>query len=261
MFSPTARLPLAGHRPLALAYGAACHTLFVMAIASSWWAMYHGMHWGPVSLSGPWALLWDSLLLVQFPVVHSFLLTRRGGRQLQRLAPKKVAAALCTTTFTIVASLQMLILFTLWAPLGKIWWAAQGTLKIAVSALYLSSWIFLGKAMADAGLATQTGFLGWFAVYRGQKPEYEPMPQSGLFRWCRQPIYLAFALTTWTVPVWTPDQLLVAFWFTGYCLLGPIFKERRYQRRYGEAFRHYQSRVPYFVPSFSANPGHTPGET
>lgn len=237
-----------GYRPLALAYGGACHSLFLLAIGVSWWAMYHGMHGGIVKLSTADALLWDLALLLQFPLVHSFLLTRSGGRQLQRLAPERVASALTTTTFTIVASVQMLALFALWAPVGPLWWQAHGPQKAFMTLVYLGSWLFLGKAMADAGLATQTGFLGWSAVFRGQKPQYEPMPQKGLFRWCRQPIYLAFALTTWTVPTWTLDQLLVALWFTGYCLLGPLMKERRYSKRYGQAFLEYKSKVPYMVP-------------
>lgn len=72
----------------------------------------------------------------------------------------------------------------------------------------------------------------------------------GLFRVIRQPIYIAFALTLWTVPVWTPDQLFLALVLTAYCLLAPIFKERRLAARYGERFAEYQKKVPYAVPRF-----------
>ena len=37
-------------------------------------------------------------------------------------------------------------------------------------------------------------------------------------RLIRQPIQVAFALTLWTPPVWTPDQLVLAVSFTAYCL-------------------------------------------
>ena len=103
--------------------------------------------------------------------------------------------------------------------------------------------------MNDAGMATQTGFLGWSAVFRGRRPVYDPMPTQGLFKYTRQPIYLAFALTTWTVPTWTTDQLILALWFTSYCVFGPYFKEKRYQRRYGEKFESYRKQTPYFLPS------------
>jgi 2-polyprenyl-6-hydroxyphenyl methylase/3-demethylubiquinone-9 3-methyltransferase len=116
-----------------------------------------------------------------------------------------------------------------------------------VTALYATAWLLLGKAMADAGLALQTGALGWWALLRNKKVVYPSMPERGLFRLSRQPIYLAFTLTVWTVPVWTPDQLVVAITFTLYCLVGPLFKEARFRRVYGAAFDAYAARVPYWL--------------
>jgi protein-S-isoprenylcysteine O-methyltransferase Ste14 len=102
--------------------------------------------------------------------------------------------------------------------------------------------------MVDAGLSLQTGSLGWTALLRGGKAVYPPMPATGLFRLIRQPIYLAFALTLWTVPAWTPDQLVVALTLTGYCLVAPRLKEARFRRVYGAAFEAYAATVPYWLP-------------
>ena len=74
------------------------------------------------------------------------------------------------------------------------------------------------------------------------------MPRTGLFRIVRQPIYVSFALTVWTVPVWTPDQLTVALVLTAYCVAGPLLKERRFHRRFGPEFEAYAGRVPYWLP-------------
>ena len=70
----------------------------------------------------------------------------------------------------------------------------------------------------------------------------------GLFRIVRQPIYVAFTLTLWTVPTWTPDQLAVALSLTTYCLVGPLLKEKRFRRRFGQTFTVYENRVPYWLP-------------
>ena len=102
--------------------------------------------------------------------------------------------------------------------------------------------------MADAGLSLQTGSLGWIALLRGIKPVYPKMPETGLFRLTRQPIYVAFALTLWTVPTWTPDQLVVALVLTAYCLIGPLFKEARFRRIHGASFEKYARSVPYWLP-------------
>ena len=81
------------------------------------------------------------------------------------------------------------------------------------------------------------------------RPVFPDMPTLGLFRVIRQPIYLAFALTLWTVPVWTPDQLALAVCFSGYCLLAPRLKERRFGARYGQQFDRYKMAVPYILPT------------
>ncbi len=60
---------------------------------------------------------------------------------------------------------------------------------------------------------------------------------------------LAFTCTVWTVPVWTPDQLLIAIGLTAYCLIGPLFKEARFTRQFGQTFIDYQKIRPYWLPT------------
>lgn len=132
------------------------------------------------------------------------------GRQLlARAAPRPIGQDLATTTYATIASMQVALLFLGWSPSGIIWWQ-EGFALTTLCTLYLVSWLLLLKAIRDAGFAQQIGLLGWWAVYRKVPPCYAPMPQRGLFRFCRQPIYVAFAMTLWTVPAWTPDQLEVA---------------------------------------------------
>ena len=76
------------------------------------------------------------------------------------------------------------------------------------------------------------------------------MPTKGMFRLIRQPIYIAVAFTLWTVPVWTPDQLVLAVFYTAYCLFAPRLKERRFAECYGDEFDDYCAQVPYAVPRF-----------
>lgn len=235
-------------KAIALIYGGLCHGLFMTGVAMMIWQMYFGMSRSFGALSPPWSYVANALLIAQFPVAHSFLLTARGRSMLNRLAPATFSRDLAPTTYVIVAAAQVLALFSLWSPSGVIWWQAESSMHIALSVLYLASWLLLAKAIWDAGFGLQTGAIGWLAVYRNGRPAYPPMPQTGLFRFSRQPIYFAFTLTVWTVPVWTPDQLIVAVMLTAYCLLGPLFKEKRFQRMFGTAFSDYRRGLSYFVP-------------
>ncbi|HEY5363549.1 MAG TPA: bifunctional 2-polyprenyl-6-hydroxyphenol methylase/3-demethylubiquinol 3-O-methyltransferase UbiG [Aestuariivirga sp.] len=235
-------------KALAVLYGVVCHSLFVISVGMMIFQMYYGLSRCFGSLMSPWSIAANALLAVQFPLAHSALLSKSGRKILSKLAPVAFGVALAPTTYVIIASLQVLALFSLWSPSGVIWWQATGPTLWLLSALYAASWLLLGKAILDAGIGLQSGSIGWLAVFQNRKPQFPAMPTAGLFRSCRQPIYLAFACTLWTVPIWTPDQLALAIPLTLYCLIGPIFKEARFSNNFGQAFADYKSKHPYFLP-------------
>ncbi|MEL6264397.1 MAG: isoprenylcysteine carboxylmethyltransferase family protein [Pseudomonadota bacterium] len=239
--------PPATRVALALAWGALCHLAFAAGVGAMIVAMWFGMSESLGTVPWPWAALANALLILQFPLAHSLLLTPRGGRLLARLAPRH-GATLATTTFATIASLQLLALFVLWTPSGIVWWRAEGAMLWVMGVLYAGSYVLLMKASMDAGAEVQSGLLGWSSLARGVAPRFPDMPETGLFRVVRQPIYVSFALTLWTVPVWTPDQLALAVAYTAYCLFGPRLKERRFRARYGPRFEAYRARVPYWLP-------------
>lgn len=237
-----------GRRATALIYGLVCHLCFGLGIAAMILGMFFGMTRALGTLVAPWSWIANGALLAQFPVLHSLLLSSRGRRVLSRLAPGGAGSTLAPTTFVTVAGLQLLALYVLWSPSGIVWWRAQGSALVVVTVLYLTAWLLLGWSMLSAGLGLQTGTIGWTALLAGRPPRYPPMPQTGLFRFIRQPIYVSFTLTLWTVSTWTPDQLVLAVVLSAYCVFAPVLKERRYRRIYGQQFEDYARRVPYWLP-------------
>jgi protein-S-isoprenylcysteine O-methyltransferase Ste14 len=240
-----------GRITLALGMGALCHTVFAAGVLAMIVAMFFGLSQSLGTVPWPWALLANAALIVQFPLVHSALLTGRGRRLLAWLIPGPHGATLATTTYAIVASTQLLTLFVLWTPSGIVWARAEGAAFWVLTTAYGASWLILVKASFDAGAEVQSGALGWMSLLARIRPVFPDMPIQGLFRLIRQPIYLAFALTLWTPPVWTPDQLALAVSFTAYCVLAPRLKERRFAARYGAQFVRYRARVPYMLPKLT----------
>jgi protein-S-isoprenylcysteine O-methyltransferase Ste14 len=238
--------PGTGRIASALALGVLCHAIFAAAVLAMIAAMAFGMSESLGRVPWPWAALANAALILQFPLVHSLLLTKRGGAWLSRLMPH--GGTLSTTTYALIASLQLLALFALWTPSGIVWWRAEGAALWLTLSAYGAAWLFLMKASWDAGAEVQSGALGWMSLMAKRKPVFPDMPERGTFRVIRQPIYLAFALTTWAVPVWTPDQLVLATTLSAYCLIAPMLKERRFRARYGARFDAYAARVPYMVP-------------
>ena len=230
----------------ALALGVACHALFALAVGAMIAAMFFGMQKGFGRAS--WPLVANLALIAQFPLAHSVLLSRQGQGFLARIFPAPHGQTLISTSYAIIASVQLFALFALWTPSGLIWWQAEGATFWALCIAYAASWILLMKASFDAGIEVQSGALGWLSLLARMRPVYPQMPTRGLFAIIRQPIYVAFALTLWTVPVWTPDQLLVSIILTAYCLIAPRAKERRFAARYGAEFARYRAAVPYAIP-------------
>ncbi|MEM6491094.1 MAG: isoprenylcysteine carboxylmethyltransferase family protein [Pseudomonadota bacterium] len=241
---PPGRLRIVG----ALGLGLGCHTLFAAGVGAMIYAMFHGMTRGVGDVAWPWAALVNAMLLAQFPLAHSWLLTGRGGRALSRVFGREAGSTLAPTTYALIASVQLIALFALWTPSGIVWWRADGAAFWALCCAYGAAWLLLSKATFDAGIEVQSGALGWMSWLARIKPVFPDMPTAGLFRVIRQPIYVAFMLTLWTVPVWTPDQLAVAVSLTAYCLLAPRLKERRFARRYGARFAAYKAETPYAAP-------------
>jgi len=235
-------------RWVALVCGLLSHGLFLASVGVMFFSLYHGLHVSLLHWHGGRAAFLDLALVAQFALGHSLLLSDRGRRFMARLVPLDLGPALATTVFAGLASAQLLLTFLLWAPTEVLWWQPAGALKGLLSGLYGLSWILLAKAMHDAGLDVQIGALGWRSVWRNERPLYRPFTRAGLFRYSRQPIYLAFTLILWTAPVWTPDHLALAVLWTAYCVLAPALKEKRYLRWYGAAYARYQARVPYWFP-------------
>ena len=234
----------------AVAMGALCHSAFALAVASMAWSLAEGLQIGRGRLPGVAGVVANGLLVLQFPLLHSFLLSARGRSLLSRLSPVGSGRTLAPTTYVLVASLQLLATFHAWTPSGIVWHEPHGAVAALQYAVFAAAWVFLIKSLSDAGLAMQSGAAGWWALLRGRRVEYGAMPTGGLFAVCRQPIYLGFALVLWTAPAWTADWFVLASTWSAYCVVGPRLKEARWERTFGQQFRAYRATVPYLLPRF-----------
>lgn len=237
-----------GQIAYATLYGLFTHITFACAVAVMVSGLYHGLRTGIGPFHGWTAFVANGFLLVQFPLLHSYLLTARGRKLMAKLAPAEIGNDLAPTTFALVASLQLLLVFGLWSPSGLTLYTAHGAALWLSRAVFVASWLFLLKALADAGPGLQTGYVGWISVVRGKRLDYGPFPTHGLFQFCRHPVYLGFALILWTAPIHTVDGAVLAAVWTIYCVAAPRLKERRYLSWYGEPYARYRASVPYFLP-------------
>ncbi len=251
MTNPTSDLmthPARHRRGVAIVYGLACHGAFALAGAVMAASVGTGLTYAIGPFQGPLAIAANVILLAQFPTLHSWLLTKRGRALLARFAPHGCGETLATTTYALIASLQLILVFIFWSPSGVLLWRPEGAALALHLVAFAGSWALLAKAAWDAGIQLQTGALGWLALYKGGRPKFPDMPETGLFKFVRQPIYLAFALALWTGPIWTLDKIALASIWSAYCYFGPRLKERRFHQLYGARFDFYKRKTPYWLP-------------
>ncbi len=232
----------------ALAFGIFTHTVFAVSVVIMVIGLYSGLRTGQGPFHGWMAVLFNALLIVQFPVLHSFFLSKRGRNLMAKTAPDGLGRDLVSTTYVLVGSLQLLGTFTLWSPSGITLSDPAGWERHVLQLVFLASWIFLIRALTDSGLAVQTGYLGWTSVVKGKRPDYGDFPTRGLFRLIRHPVYVGFALVMWTSPVHTLDSVVLASVWSAYCVIGPLLKEARFLEWHGDRFARYREAVPYMVP-------------
>ena len=191
---------------IAVLYGLVCHIIFTTSVITMLVSMFFGMSQSFGKIPDPYLYFANLLLLLQFPLAHSFLLSTIGQKYLLYFSPKDYSKILAPTIFALLASLQLFLLFFFWTPTRIIIWEASGTSYFVMCTLYSCSWLLLVWASIDAGAELQSGALGWMSLAQNKAPKFPDLPTHGLFKFIRQPIYASFALTTWTTPNWTLDQ-------------------------------------------------------
>ena len=134
-------------RATAIAYGIACHTLFAVGVGTMIVAMFFGMSRSLGRIAMLWSVVTNALLVAQFPILHSLLVSEVGAPLLKRLAPAAIGSRMATTTYVILALMQVFLLFALWTPSGIIWWRAEGVMLGLMTGLYAGAWLLLLKAM------------------------------------------------------------------------------------------------------------------
>ena len=153
------------------------------------------------------------------------------------------------SSYVLLASLTLLLLFWQWQPIPAVVWDTQNPIL--------------------AGLAIGVGFLGWLIVlystflishfelfgltqvithFAGHIAAPVKFKTPGLYRLIRHPIYLGFIIAFWSTPTMTLGHLLFALVTTAYIFAGIYLEERDLMSFFGDEYRRYRDRVAMLVP-------------
>lgn len=202
---------------------------------------------GPLWLS----LLADLGLLVVFAVQHSAMARPAFKRWLTRFIPEAAERS----TYVLLSSAALLLLFWQWRPLGGAIWHVEQPLAAAL--LYLGFAFGWGLVLVTTFLINHFDLFGLrqvWSFFRGRP--YEPLRfvTPGPYRLVRHPLYLGWLCAFWFTPVMTATHLLFAVATTAYILFAIRLEERDLAEFHGADYVRYRDRTPMIIPRLTASP-------
>ncbi len=236
-------------RILTLAYGVASYLVF---LASFLYAIgFLGNLLVPKSIdsgvSGPLPVAFaiDVLLLGLFAVPHSVMARQWFKRWWTRIIPPAVERS----TYVLVSSLLLGLLFWQWRPIPSVLW--EVTNPIGRGLLLAVFWTGWGVVLLSTFLINHFDLFGLrqvFLSFSGRA--YAPLEFKTpfLYLWVRHPLMLGFLLAFWATPTMTLGHLLFAAATTAYILLALHFEERDLVSFYGERYEAYQRKTGLLLP-------------
>jgi protein-S-isoprenylcysteine O-methyltransferase Ste14 len=191
------------------------------------------------------ALVVDLLLMSLFAVQHS-VMARKGFKQWwTRFVPKAVERS----TYVLLASLVLLLLFWQWRPLPAVVWQVEDMqLAMIVTAVSHIGWVIV---FASTFLINHFELFGLHQVANNLAGRPMPAPRFRVplfYRFVRHPLYLGFIIAFWAAPVMTAGHLLFAAVTTAYILVAIQLEERDLIAQFGDDYRRYRKRVSMLLP-------------
>jgi protein-S-isoprenylcysteine O-methyltransferase Ste14 len=190
------------------------------------------------------ALLIDLGLMALFALQHSGMARPAFKRWLTRYVPEPMERS----TYVLLSSLALILLFACWQPLGGVVWHLEGTLaRSATYVLFGAGWLLVLVTTFLINHFDLFGLRQSWLYFRGVP--YTPLPfvVPGPYRLVRHPLYVGWLTAFWATPTMTASHLVFAVVITAYILVAIVFEERDLIAAHPE-YAEYRRRVPMLVP-------------
>ena len=230
-------------------YGVLCYAIF---LATFLYALgFIGGFGVPTTLDGPrtgalaTGIAVNVALLRLFAVQHSVMARRWFKERWTRVVPPPIERS----TYVLLSSVALLVLFWQWRPLGGMIWSVSDPVgRTVLWSLFAFGWALV---LVSTFLINHFDLFGLRQVWLVLRDRpYTPLMfrTPGPYRLVRHPLYVGWLFVFWMTPTMTLAHLLFAIATTGYILVAIQFEERDLVHFHGGAYEQYRRRVPMLIP-------------
>jgi len=190
------------------------------------------------------AVVVNLLLMSLFALQHSVM----ARPAFKRWSAQFLPAACQRSTYVLLSSLILLLLFWQWRPIPTVIWQTEGLAAGLLTSVHWLGWLL---AFASTHMIDHFDLFGLrqaLVAWRGAEMPAQSFRTPLLYKIVRHPIMLGFLLAFWATPEMTIGHLLFALANTVYILVALQFEERDLIAMFGASYRDYRRRVPMLLP-------------
>ena len=191
------------------------------------------------------AVLIDAALLGIFALQHSVMARPAFKRVLTRFVPEAAERS----TYVLMSSLALILVFVCWQPIGGIVWSVENPLGSAL--------LYTGFAFGWLAVLVTTFLINHFDLFglrqvwkffRRQHYVALRFVTPGPYKLVRHPLYVGWFFAFWCTPHMTSAHLVFALLTSAYILIAIRLEERDLVAYHGADYVEYRRKTPMLVP-------------
>ena len=192
------------------------------------------------------AILVNALVLSLFVIQHSIMARPAFKKWFTRF----ISPAIERSTFVLLTSLILLLIFWQWRPVTTVVWKAESpTVAMILTGVFFFGWLIVFLSTFMINHFELFGLKQIFDNLKNKKPQPHVLQVNFFYKIVRHPIMSGFIIAFWATPLMTVGHLIFSISTTIYIVVAVKFLEEKDLRNYiGKEYEKYQKKVPMLIP-------------